>query len=271
MSYLINTLLHPLSIFLGVLLIFIGVISYYFNNKLKEQNLKIDSIASVVSTMALEMRNIHGGNVQVRNVNDKFINLNTSSLDNENAIKHSLINVSDSDENNSSEDDSCDSYESESDAYESDGSEETLDNEDDNNNKNNKKILQHEYESVNIDENIIVLKIDNPFFKVEDIYQDLNEPHIENEVIMQAEDNIEFELKEDPIIENVELENVSDQFSQKNEIDLDKDNVEILLKSVEIDYKKMTLIKLKEIALEKGLIDETSKLKKQDLLKLLSN
>lgn len=127
MSYLINTLLHPLSIFLGVLLVFIGAVCYYFNNKLKEQNLKIDSIASVVSTMA--MRNIQT-NLTRQNNDDKFINLNTSNLDNEITIKPSLINVSDSDENNSSDDESQESsYESESDGdgdgYDTDDSDET--------------------------------------------------------------------------------------------------------------------------------------------------
>ena len=84
--------------------------------------------------------------------------------------------------------------------------------------------------------------------------------------------NTEIEVKKEPLIENVELLNVeTEQLSQNNTIDLEKDSADILLKSVEVDYKKMTLNKLKEIALEKGLIDETTKLKKLDLLKLLSN
>lgn len=283
MSYLINTLLHPLSIFLGVLLIFVGVVGYYFNNKLKEQNLKIDSIASVVSTMAMEMRNIHGGNLNTAgNTNDKYINLNTSNLDNELPNKHSLINVSDSDENSSSDDDSSYESESESDGYETDGTDETVDK-DDNcevvKNENNNKILKHDYDQLTIDENIIVLKIDTPLFNIEENIEKLDTHDIEEiENVQPNEDNhnyydtIENELKEDPVLENMEIINFdTEQLSQNNSIDLEKDNVEILLKNVEVDYKKMTLNKLKEIALEKGLIDETTKLKKQDLLKLLSN
>lgn len=285
MSYLINTLLHPLSIFLGVLLVFIGAVCYYFNNKLKEQNLKIDSIASVVSTMA--MRNIQT-NLTRQNNDDKFINLNTSNLDNEITIKPSLINVSDSDENNSSDDESQESsYESESDGdgdgYDTDDSDETSGGDGSkNNNNNNNKILKHDYDSLNVDENIIVLKIDNPFFKVEDVSDNLHSLDIHeieeieyvspNEANSKSENNNEIEVKEDPVIENVELLNVeTEHLSENNTIDLEKDNVDILLKSVEVDYKKMTLNKLKEIALEKGLIDETTKLKKLDLLKLLSN
>jgi len=294
MSYLINTLLHPLSIFLGVLLVFIGAVCYYFNNKLKEQNLKIDSIASVVSTMA--MRNIQT-NLTRQSNDDKFINLNTSNLDNEITIKPSLINVSDSDNNNSSDDDSQESsYETESDGdvdgdgYETDASDETSGGDgsqnNNNNNNNNNKILKHDYESLNLnlDENIIVFKIDNPFCNLEDVSNNLHSLDIheieeiehasQNEVNSKYENNhkIEVEVKEDPVIENVELLNVeTEQLSQNNTIDLEKDNADILLKSVEVDYKKMSLNKLKEIALEKGLIDETTKLKKQDLLKLLSN
>ena len=36
-----------------------------------------------------------------------------------------------------------------------------------------------------------------------------------------------------------------------------------------IDYKKMSLNKLREIVVEKGLVQESSKLKKNELLKLL--
>lgn len=285
MSYLINTLLHPLSIFLGVLLILIGGITYYFNNKIKEQNLKIDSVASVVSTIAMEMRTMQlvggGGDLNLRNPNDKYINLNTSNVNNELRTTHTLINVSDTDGSSSSDDDTHNSYESESDEYESDDSEET-ENEDNNNDTKTTKILQHDYESLNIDENIVVLKIDTPFFNMEDVSQSFNSHYIEditnseNDHPTHNEDIIE--LKEEPFIEKVELMDVvnescleSEELSQINTIDLEKESVDSFFKSVEVDYKKMTLNKLKEIALEKGLIDESTKLKKQELLKLLTN
>lgn len=291
MSYLINTLLHPLSIFLGVLLVFIGIISYYFNNKIKEQNLKIESIASVVSTMALEMRNIHGSGIlnTPQNSNDKYINLNTTNLNNEIENNHSLINVSDNEENNCSEDESQESYESESDGYQTDSSDESNEStnednnesDDDDDNKENKKILQQEYSHVNIAENIIVLKIDSPFLNNEELHNIEDDPHnrdvLDIENITQNKDNIKFELKEEPLIENVELINVimedvgeSHKVYQDNTL-VDLNNIEFLTKPFEVDYKKMTLVKLKEIALEKGLIDENSKLKKQELLKLLIN
>ena len=37
------------------------------------------------------------------------------------------------------------------------------------------------------------------------------------------------------------------------------------------DYKKMSINKLREVVVEKGIIAEASKLKKQDLLKLLGD
>ena len=302
MSYLINTLLHPISIFLAVLIIFIGFISYYFNNKIKEQNLKIESIASVVSTMALQMQNVDIGNLNTPNINshspspssrnDKIINLNTSNIEDSTDMKHSLIHVSDSDENSSSDDEPNSPYESESDGYGTDDSEETMDNEnnDDNNTQQNKKIFKHDYTSMNIDENIIVFKID-PLFNQDDSHDNAvildSGDIIENVSVLDGElevnnvsvlDNIKIELKEDPLIENLEFtsDNVnieptvaSEEQLTQNQIDLE--NVDILLKNVEIDYKKLTLNKLKEIALEKGLIDESTKLKKQDLLKLLTN
>jgi hypothetical protein len=37
------------------------------------------------------------------------------------------------------------------------------------------------------------------------------------------------------------------------------------------DYKKMSITKLREIAVEKGIVSDASKLKKNDLLKLLGD
>jgi hypothetical protein len=233
----------------------------------------------------MEMRTMQlvggGGDLNLRNPNDKYINLNTSNVNNELRSTHNLINVSDTDGSSSSDDDTQDSYESESDEYESDDSDET-ENEDNNNDTKTTKILQHDYESLNIDENIVVLKIDTPFFNMEDVSQSFNSHYIEditnseNDHPTHNEDIIE--LKEEPSIEKVELMDVvngscleSEELSQINTIDLEKESVDSFFKSVEVDYKKMTLNKLKEIALEKGLIDESTKLKKQELLKLLTN
>jgi hypothetical protein len=42
-------------------------------------------------------------------------------------------------------------------------------------------------------------------------------------------------------------------------------------KNIEVmDYKKLSLNKLKSVVLEKGLVNDPSKLKKQELLKLLN-
>ena len=69
----------------------------------------------------------------------------------------------------------------------------------------------------------------------------------------KIQDNIRNDLK------SINISNLEEQVEKKNK------NIEV------IDYKKLSLNKLKSIVLEKGLVTDSSKLKKHELLKLLLN
>ena len=90
---------------------------------------------------------------------------------------------------------------------------------------------------------------------------------------------------------NIKIINISDDFDINNEVEIpeifeiseinesDKNKITDNLKSLkmididietETDYKKMSLGKLRNIVSEKGLVTDASKMKKSDLLKLLS-
>jgi hypothetical protein len=67
------------------------------------------------------------------------------------------------------------------------------------------------------------------------------------------------------------LDNVNNNLKSINISSLEEEKPVEKNKNIEvIDYKKLSLNKLKSVVLEKGLTSDPSKLKKQDLLKLLN-
>jgi hypothetical protein len=97
---------------------------------------------------------------------------------------------------------------------------------------------------------------------LEDIeFNQLSEDEMKDEIIKtQNNDNGHHD--------NNELDNNN---STLKSINISSNLEEEKNKNVEvIDYKKLSLNKLKSIVLEKGLVTDPSKLKKQDLLKLLN-
>ena len=102
----------------------------------------------------------------------------------------------------------------------------------------------------------------------------LEAEHLEAENL-EAEhlDNLEENLGAEPKIENLDIK-------AENLGELPKENMSFL-KNIDVidigevdsksDYKKMSINKLREVVVSKGLIADASKLKKQDVLKLLGD
>lgn len=291
----------PYLIFLGITLVLIGVVGYFFMTRLNEQNHKINSMFDLVKTMAEEIEtqkyNTFSLNKSVSNLisntNDVQLNNNTNvdTIDhnhlNNNRFKeiNDLISVSDgTEEDNVSYNDSDVS---------SNYSEEEEDEED-------------EYEE---DENIIEL---SDFDKKDDVkhivlnYDELSEENMsdveneksisasemdeynlsEDDMSLHTEENVEdsldeveelqqeeiSEIKEEPIEEVKHLEEKDDltDLSILKTINID-DNLENIQIDGSVDYKKLSVKELKTIAIEKGLANENTKLKKNELLKLLGD
>ena len=256
--------------FLGILVLVIALLVVYFESKMREQNHKIASMLSLVSTLAEDMNGIKMGlnHLTIRGGHNPNIsikdNLGISDTD-------KLIEVSDDD---SSDEEVSDDEEVSVDE-ESDDEEELVDEE-------------TELDEVSEDEDEIkVIKLQVSNEDVEDINsyeeadnlefdgaEDLDEFNISDDIPEIADDYVEeiLDLKYDgkpeenikPLeVEEPKIHSTSD--FKTISINLGDDLEET------IDYKKLQLPKLRSIVVEKGLAGnaEASKLKKPELLKLL--
>jgi hypothetical protein len=277
MSILSDIFNPTLLIFLGITLLLLALLVLYFENKMRDQNHKIASMLSLVSSLAEEtgmikthVTHMINGDIPVSNNTMKDTRVNMSQ-----DIKYfdpNLITVSDNDtddddDENSSNDNDDDSDNSEDDDSDSDDSDLDIENMDDLlDNDKNKNITINEIN----DNDIKVLNLDN----------------LDNECFNMEKEN---EDDDDDILEDLNFDKLSDtdsdnddenQDDTKSTLELNQNNN---LKSIKIttleedkmpqeviDYKKLSLNKLKSIVVERGLVQDSSKLKKHELLKLLN-
>jgi len=229
-------------VFLGIIVLAIALLVLYFESKSREQNHKIASMFSVVSTLAEDLNNVKMGLNQL--AFNGFNGGGPSLAENMHPFKENnhlddLIEVSDDD----SEDELEDELEDDSD-YESD------------------------YESDDEPVNVKVLKIEDPL--LEKVEQNFDELEQKFDNLEDLDENLDSEYDQDTF-EEESLQLVENDFVPE-EIPKNEKSIKIDLGEVVndvIDYKKLTLQKLKTIVAEKGLATDTSKLKKPDLLKLL--
>ena len=220
--------------YLGIMVLAIAVLVVYFESKMREQNHKIASMFSIVSTLAEDNNQLKfavghmvgqggGGPVLEENIRPFFMQENNQ-----------LIEVSDDEEESDEDEEEEEEEESEVDDSDSDSDEE-----------------QDEEENSNV--------------KVLKISAEKEEDNMELDELDELEDDDEssLELGEQPLLEEATLETIGDK--KVLHIDLEEVN-----ESEEaVDYKKLTLQKLKSVVVEKGLVADASKLKKPELLKLL--
>jgi len=260
--------------FLGILLLAIAVLVLYFESKFRDQNHKISSMLSLVSSLAEEMNTnkmminhltmIGAGNNGIsQNITTPHENKNLEE------IKSSeLINVSDDEDDNES--DHEDDNESDYDYDDSDDESSTKYNLEENNviqiSEPDVKVFK-----INISENNEDLEenLDNNSDNM-DILDDLDDlDDLASCNSESSEDNIE-----ESNLENLlPLDNDNNEELEKHlvaSIDFKSINISTLEDSKEnIDFKKLSLNKLRNIVSEKGLSIDASKLKKNELLKLL--
>jgi len=291
---------------LGITLLLVGLLGMFFVQRLQEQNHKMASMLGLVSTMAEELNFIRGRLQMMSYVPQTggvpFSKQQTPVVDN-------LIPVSDgddegdSDEDEGKEDDDEDEDDEDEDDEDDDDEddddedddEDKEDDDDDDENRNELSVLDINSSMNNIIElnqhdNSQTVKIinfgdlvapSNSEISNEDL-EDLDEvqelddmddldvdEESENDVEIKEEDNninlvAEHKLQED-LHENVTLDNLS--FIKSINIS----NLEEQFESGSVDYKKMSMTKLKSIALAKGLIQENSKATKNAILKMLAS
>ena len=233
----------------AIIIIAVGGLFAYFNYRLSEHNHKMQAMMGLVSTMAEEMQyfrsKIHSNPMTTNNTDTTHIVSNFLGGSN---TEDDLIEVSDSEieeddeEAESLEDDELD-----------DDLEEDLDDDLDDD--------LSEAESLEED--------------LEDLDEDLEETDkkiITIDIDLGATNEMmsfDSEEIEDTNTNDLNLSNLEDLDVSLKSIAIDMDISNISINKEKDDYKKMSLNKLRDLVCEKGLVKDASKLKKNELLKLL--
>ena len=258
---LTDILTVPFLISLGVTLLLVGLVGYFFMQRLQEQNHKMASMLGLVTTMAEEMNFIRGrlqmisyqGGAAQQNLEPESV------LEKQFNYEQNLIPVSDGEDDDDATSSDSDDEESEE---ESDSEEEE---------ESDSEQQQIEFEELEP----AAVKVIN----FGELLSAKDEP--------EEMDNNSEELSEVDDIDDIGSESGSESSADKNSaasqsykpdfefiksIDISNlEESESSEKNANIDYKKMSLNKLKDIAIAKGLIQENSKATKNAILKLLGS
>jgi hypothetical protein len=263
----------------AIIIILVGGLFAYFNHRFSVQNHKISSMMGLVTTMAEEMQyfrsRISGKSTQdvQSDSNVDQIHIIPQFLGGQSELNN-LIEVSDDEDDDDSDEESDDDNDSEEESDEESESEDESDNESESEDESdNESESGNQVKNISIDlGNEIDLNLDNEFINVHETTS--GESSSENAIsegvsngdtktINLSEDISSFEISS-KTLENIHDIDISikltDDYIDLSSSAVDKDK---------IDYKKMSINKLREVAVEKGLVVDASKLKKNDILKLL--
>lgn len=219
--------------YLGIIVLVVAGLVVYFESKSREQNHKIASMFSIVSTLAEDMNQMKFAVGHIANQGFSGPTLEETTRPFTMQAGGQLIEVSD----NESDDEDDDEYLADSDS-ESDSDSDSDDEE---------------------NAEVKVLKISNEkeFDEHEADELDDSSSSSSDEHVFDAE-----LVEEEPTLESEVVESVSGM--KTISIDLEDNESE-----ESVDYKKLSLQKLKSVVVDKGLVVDASKLKKPELLKLL--
>jgi hypothetical protein len=212
----------------------VALLVVYFESKMRDQNHKIASMLSLVSTLAEDMNGVKMGlnQLAVTRMGGSFPQNFEQPLENSRVPfnqETKLIEVSDGEDED--DDDDID----EDDDIDIDEDEEDDDDDDDDDDESNHNVVKvFKIDMNNEDDNL----------ELDDLDEELDELDDKLEETIQEPLNISADLKTISI-------NLEDTHSDS------------------LDYKKLSLPKLRSIVSEKGLASDTSKLKKNELLKML--
>lgn len=250
-------------ILLGIILLGFGLLVLYYENKMRDQNHKIQSMLDLVSVLANEMNTMKMSQMfekseqPIENTQEKplgkiihynnYSNLNNDLIvvsddDDDKSIDDIIEIASNNDESESESENESEKSESDEDIEESEEDEDESDEEENDSdvdileisdlNMENKNEDESDVEDITFNNSVKILKLEHPI-----------------------EDN-----------ESTKNESKEDIFSNLKQIHIDGDSLKI---DDSLDYKKMSVQKLRTIVINKGLAEDASKLKKHDILKLL--
>ena len=240
--------------FLGILVLVVAVMVVYFESKMRDQNHKIASMLSLVSTLAEDMNGVKMGLNQLAatRMGGSFPQNFEQPLEKSRVPfnqETKLIEVSDG------EDDDDDDYDDDIDE------EIDTDEDDDESNHDVVKVFKIDMNSQNQYEDSLSgnnLELDDLDEELDELDDELSEVQSlsskSSKLSNKLEETVYGETLQEPL-------NISDL--KTISINLEDPHPDSL------DYKKLSLPKLRSIVSEKGLATDASKLKKNELLKLL--
>jgi hypothetical protein len=239
---------------IAIIIILIGLIFLYISYRMSEQDHKISSMLGLITTMAEEMQFFRSKLSRLSGLEHHPIVLDPNNLMNMvagNSNRTDLISVSDDDCNEEYDDEECsedDNLEenSEDDESEDNSSEDDLD-----------EASEEEEEDDDLQKDIKILNISS-----------LGNDEIDIEPLEAHRDDLNIKsihLEEpiDIVQHKIIPENISSDLKTISIVDLEEINKK------PTDYKRMSLNKLREVVIEKGMVLDASKLKKNEILKLL--
>ena len=260
-------------IFLGILMLVAASIVVYFESRMREQNHKIASMLSLVSSLAEELNGVKFGlnhlSMRGGSIPPAFVPQNHLAQN----LNNSLIAVSDDDDSGSDDDDEEESISDEESV--SDEEEESVSDEDE------ESISNEEFNN-GADLKVFKLNIsshDNDNFETEDI-DNFETEELNDDQSLSGNSSITSVNKTSELIVSEFINEHHNNETHNNENNNNEENVisQTEFKTINInleehidtlDYKKLQLAKLRSIVTEKGLSTDSNKLKKNELLKLL--
>jgi hypothetical protein len=262
---------------LAITLFVASMLYIYISNKFAEQNHKINSMFSLISTMAEEQQyfraKLIGRNSQFNDLDKAQFAPHLLNNENNENINNDLISVSD---NQDQESDYIDDSESETNSESDSESEYDMEEYEQTNNIDilNLGLINHDNLGLNETQNEInsnnnrdeLIDIDSDSTSTINL-SNIKTIHLE-EPIIQINNTNELDLTSEININDNEHEHT--ELVQDNDTDtINTSNT--LDNHYRQEYKKMSLNKLREVIVEKGLLQDASKLKKNEILKLLGD
>lgn len=253
---------------IAIILILIGGIFMYVSYRIGEQDHKLNSMIGLVSTMAEESQLFRS------RLNLLQQKMTTPDLPEVEKIQYAsqmmggtqdeLIDVSDDDEDDENDDDEDDNDENDDDEDDDDEDDDNDDDDNDDDDEDNIKRINLNLEDEYLNAQIPYEEIDTDSESYKETNnlvfnntKDLEDLESSNELI-----DIINQLKEDePDVKSILITDLGEDITNLPELD----------NNYKTDYKKMTINKLRDTVVSKGIIADASKLKKHEILKLLGD
>ena len=277
MASLVDLFSPTFLMFLGILLLVVALIVVYFESRMRDQNHKIASMLSLVSTLAEDVNGIKIGlNHLAMNMSGGTIHkpLEQSKEDSK-LIEVSDDEKSDTDSDDSDDDDEADDEKSSIDEYEYTDKTDYLDkvlDDAENDVKVFKLNISNEDDELDFEENNCLEELEDQSSDAESISSKkskLSSSFVKNILSLQYDETSD---NDDEKKNDYEKKNDDEQEIIISSSDLKTININLEDSQQEnVDYKKLQLPRLRGIVVEKGITStlDATKLKKPELLKLL--